>query len=115
MLKFLNLKEKDMTVELALAMIEIEIENSKLQDYSCLKVLHGYGSHGKGGAILIALRNQLRIWKKTGMIIDYFSGDKWNIFDKTTQKILLKDKTIYNDEDINKSNPGITIIVLKKV
>lgn len=49
-----------------------------------------------------------------GFIIDFFGGDKWNLFDKDTQKILLLDKSIYNDEDMNKANPGITIIQLTK-
>ena len=29
------------------------------------------------------------------VIKDYFGGDKWNMFDKTTFEILQNDKTIY--------------------
>ena len=35
------------------------------------------------------------------------------MFDPTTLEILQKDKTIYGDEDLNKANPGITIIYLQ--
>ena len=35
------------------------------------------------------------------------------MFDKTTMEILQKDKTIFGDEDLNKANPGITIIYVK--
>lgn len=116
MLKFVNLKEDNYNVEYALAIIEIEIESAKREGCVCIKVLHGYGSHGKGGVIGKALRHQLELWKRSGFIVDYFGGDKWNMFDKTTQKILLLDKSIYNDEDMGKANPGITFIqVLKEV
>ena len=52
------------------------------------------------------------IWKKQGKIKDFFGGDRWNMSDHTALEILKSDKTIYNDEDFNKFNPGITIIVV---
>lgn len=112
MLKNINLKEFSPTVDYALAVVEIEIERAKFDGTVAIKVLHGYGSHGKGGAILSALRKRLRSLKKGGIIKDFFSGDKWNIFDKDTLSALNRDKSIYGDEDLNKSNPGITIIIL---
>ena len=45
-------------------------------------------------------------------IKDFFGGDRWNMSDHTALEILKSDKTIYNDEDFNKFNPGITIIVV---
>ena len=109
-MRCINLKENGATVDYALAVLEIEIESAKKSGEIAIKVLHGYGSHGKGGVILIALRKQLRAWQKSGFIKDYFSGDHWNMFDKKTLNILQNDKTIFNDEDLNKSNPGISII-----
>lgn len=113
MLKVLNLKEDNPSVEIALAMVEIEIERCKFDGCVAIKVLHGYGSHGKGGKILIELRKKLRVWKKGGFIKDYFAGDKWNIFDKDAFDVLQKDKSICGDVDLNKANPGITLIIVK--
>lgn len=113
MLKVLNLKENNPSVEIALADIEIEIERCKFDGCVAIKVLHGYGSHGKGGVILIELRKMLKKWKKNGVIKNYFAGDKWNIFDKDTMDVLQKDKSIFGDEDLNKANPGITLIIVK--
>ena len=110
MLRTINIKENSATVDYALAVVEIEIESAKREGLTAIKVLHGYGSHGRGGAIKKALNEKLRQWKNGKFIIDYFGGDKWNMFDKDTLKILQLDKTIFNDEDMNKSNPGITII-----
>jgi len=110
MLKFIDLKDSIYSVEYALAIIEIEIESAKREDITAIKVLHGYGSHGKGGAIMIALRRQLRLWKKSGFVKNYFGGDKWDLFDKDSQDILMKDKSIVGDCDLGHNNPGITII-----
>ena len=114
MLKVMNLKENNATVDYALALVEIEIEASKIEGIIALKVLHGYGSHGKGGAIKIELGNKLKQWKKNGFIVDYFGGDEWSIFNPKTMRILELDKSIYIDEDMEKANPGITIIQVTK-
>lgn len=109
MLRFVNLKE-GYSVEQAIAILEIEIENAKKEGIVAIKILHGYGSHGQGGIIRKTLLPLLASWKRSKFILDYFGGDKWDLFDKDTQRILLKDKSIYNDCDISNSNPGITII-----
>ena len=109
MIRLVNLKE-GYSVEQAIAILEIEIESAKKEGIIAIKVLHGYGSHGKGGIIRKTLLPLLARWKKSKFILDYFSGDKWNLFDNEAKRILLKDKTMYNDCDIANSNPGITII-----
>ena len=111
-MRYLNLKENGATVEYAMAVLEIEIENAKKAGEVAIKILHGYGSHGKGGAILVELKKKLFHWKRSGFIKDYFGGDKWNMFDEKTLKILEHDKNMFGDEDLNKSNPGISIIQL---
>jgi hypothetical protein len=110
LLKTVNLKEENFNVELALAVVEIEIECAKREGRAALKLLHGYGSHGRGGVIAIEVRKALFHWKKSGFITDYFGGDRWNMFEKCSQRILLKDKDIYADEDMGRANPGITIV-----
>lgn len=111
-MKTLNLESEGYTVEHAIAMVEIEIDHSRKEGAVALKIVHGYGSHGRGGAILIALRKKLVSWKRSGFVKNYFYGDKWNLFDKDTRRILEKDKSIFGDEDFYTNNPGITIIEL---
>lgn len=112
MLKFINLKEGSPSVDYALALVEIEIENAPREGVSVIKVLHGYGSHGRGGTILTELRKMLRTMHKQHKISQFFGGDDWNIFNEKTLAVLNRDKAIAGDEDLNKSNPGITIIVI---
>lgn len=110
MLRKINLKEEGYSTEQAIAIARIEIEMAKKEGLVAIKFLHGYGSHGVGGSIMLELRRQLALWKREGLIKNYFGGDKWNLFDEDSKRILLKDKSIYQDEDISSSNPGITIV-----
>ena len=112
MLKFIDLKKENCSVEYALAVVEIEIESCAREGVVAIKVLHGYGSHGKGGAILVELRKALSLWKRQKNIKDFFGGDKWEVFNPQTFEILQRDKSIYGDADLGNANPGITIIEL---
>ena len=111
MIKSLDLKEVA-SVDSSLALVEMEVEGAKREGVSVLKLVHGYGSHGQGGATLKEVRRLLLILKKRGKIKDFFNGDKWNLFQKECVEILTRDKTIVGDCDLNKNNPGITIVVL---
>ena len=111
MIKTLNLKEVG-SIEDSVRIMEMEIEKSKLEDVTVIKLIHGYGSHGRGGGILKEIRKRLSLLKKQGKIKDYSNGDKWNLFEKQSVEILKKDKLISGDVDLNKNNPGITIIIL---
>lgn len=111
MLKTINFKDVG-HIESSLAILNMEIENSKKEGISILKLIHGYGSSGQGGFTLKAIRKELSYLKRQGKIKNYFNGDKWNLFENETLEILNKDKTIVMDEDLNKNNPGITIVVI---
>lgn len=112
MLKLLNLKDPSISVVDCRAILEIEIENCKRENCAAFKILHGYGSHGKGGVVLVECRRVLQDMKRRGEIKNYFNGDKWNLFDRDTTELLKRDKSLVGDEDLNKGNPGITIVIL---
>ena len=111
MLKEINLKEVG-SVEASIAITRMEIDTAKLEGITVLKLLHGYGSHGSGGIILKEVRRELSYLKKQQKIKDFFNGEKWNIFDKEVIDLLNRDKSIVGDFDLNRRNPGITIVVL---
>ncbi len=106
-----NLKETGASKEDSVILLEMYIDECKREGESIIKVLHGYGSHGVGGVLFSAVREKLAFFKRQGKIKDYFGGGKWNLLDHETVEALLKDKSIV-DEDLNRSNPGITIILL---
>ena len=110
-MKTFNLKEIGASKEDSVILLEMFLEEARREGESIVKVLHGYGSHGRGGVIFSAVREKLETLKRQKKIKEYFGGGKWNLLDADTVNALLKDKSVV-DEDLNKSNPGITIVIL---
>ena len=110
-MRTINLKENNNSVEQALFFMEQEINLCKLEGTPMFKIITGYGSHGKGGLIKNACETRLKQLKKQGVILDFISGDLWNMHYAPA----LKYKTMHpsiSDEDFNIPNGGITIIIL---
>lgn len=87
------------------------LEEARREGETVVKVLHGYGSHGIGGVLFSAVREKLEFLKRHKKIKNFYGGVKWNLLDDETINALLKDKSCV-DEDLNRSNPGITIVIL---
>ena len=117
--KTINIKEDHPTVELALANLEIEIEVARFEGCKVLKVIHGYGSHGVGGAICLELRRYLRQLKNQNKIKDYLYGDEWDISNEkcfqvkeSIEKIKKVCPDLLGDVELFYINSGVTIILL---
>ena len=109
--KVINLKENQPTVELALALLEIEVEVARREGVKVLKIIHGYGSHGVGGEIKRALNYWLIKNKKRGKILDYVKGEHWTSSDKNS-KFKQICPEILGDSELYFSNSGVTIILI---
>jgi len=108
-----NIKDGMPTVDVALARLEAALrpygKTSKL-----IKIVHGYGSTGVGGKIRTAVRQRLKSKKVAGNIKDFIPGEAFSMFDPATQKALaLYHKELTGDRDYNRSNDGITVVILK--
>ena len=110
-MKTFNLKELGASREDSVILLEMFLDEAKLEGETVVKILHGYGSHGIGGVLFNATREKLELLKRQKKIKDFFGGGKWNLLDHETVDALLKDKNCL-DDDLNKSNPGITIVIL---
>lgn len=111
MLATINLKENNATVEQALANLEIEIEIAMQFKIPALKIIHGYGSHGTGGAIFLAVKKHINFLLAKKRISDIIAGNEWTIETEKARKLLYLSPEWATDEDLNHANPGITIIV----
>lgn len=96
----------------ALKILNLEIERAKSAGVFCIKVVHGYGSTGVGGKIKIKLVEELKRKKNNGDIKDFIQGKDWSIFNEKTRMVLDKVRGARNDEDLDKFNIGITIIIV---
>ena len=100
------------TVEQARSRLKAEIDRAKNRGMTALKLIHGYGSSGVGGHLRGAIRNSLRKRRKEGTIRGFVPGEKWDIFEESTQMILLECPQLQHDPDLNNANEGVTIVLL---
>jgi hypothetical protein len=78
-----------------------------------LKLIHGYGSSGKGGALRDAIRASLRRRIRERAISSMIPGEKWSIFDEVSQSVLERFPSLRRDFDLDRYNEGITVVVLR--
>ena len=112
-IKTLNIKEDMPPADVAVCQLELEIEAYKNSDIGALKVIHGYGSHGKGGEIKKLLGKKLEEWKKQGKILDYIKGEQFSSLAINKHNIAVKYPQLLLDSDLKNYNNGITVLLLK--
>ena len=101
------------TVEEARRLVAEEIRRAKREGARVLKVIHGYGSSGKGGALCVGLRKSFRLRKKEGVIRDFVAGEDFSIFNATVLAMLEAAPELRGDADLNVTNEGVTVVWLK--
>lgn len=110
--QIINLKEFNQTEFQAVKELEIFLEQCKKAKVKAIKVIHGYGSHGVGGVICKAVRSYAKHLQQKGQIKFFITGNEWNLVHEKARQIIYSAKDCYNDEDLNHSNPGITLLFL---
>ena len=92
--------------------LDREIAAARQQKHLVLKVIHGYGSHGVGGDIRIAVQKRLREIAEAGQIAGYIFGEDWSKSDQTTWRLIQEKPELKSDSDLGQRNRGITIVLL---
>ena len=90
-----------------------EIKRAKGEGVRVLKVIHGYGSSGKGGALCVGLRKSFRLRKKEGVIRDFITGEDFSIFDDRVLSLLEAVPELRGDPDLGATNAGVSVLWLK--
>lgn len=111
-LREVNIKYDMPTADQAVKRTTYEIENARRLGVKCFKIVHGYGSHGKGGKIRVEVRAYLERMKRLKRIADYIPGEEFSIFNEATRAAFQKCDALRRDRDLDRANNGVTIIVL---
>lgn len=90
-----------------------EIRRAKKQGIRVLKIIHGWGSSGKGGKLCHGLRKSFALRKKEGIIKDFVPGENFSIFNKTVLAMLDAVPGLRGDPDLDVTNEGVTVLWLK--
>lgn len=111
-IKTVNLKDGLPSVEQARTRLQSEIQMAQSHGMKVLKIIHGYGSHGVGGELRIALQSTLRSMAHSGEIRDCIYGEKWRKSDERSWELLKRMPDLKNDPDLGRGNRGITLVLL---
>ncbi len=111
-MRVLNIKASMPTVEEARRLLLDALRTAKADGVEVLKVIHGYGSSGVGGALRTGLRRSLSLRRKEGAVREVIYGERWDIFEERTQALLQRHPALRRDQDLNNGNEGITLVIL---
>ena len=106
----INIKSLNQTVSLALSEFLVEIDKAKFSGVKLIKVVHGYGSHGKGGEIKKELHKLLYFLKRENTIKNYIKGE--SITKEVLAGFLEDFPSLVLDTDIKNYNSGITLVFI---
>ena len=113
MVRTFNVEAGMPTLDEARRLVIEEIREAKRARARVLKVIHGYGSSGKGGALCVGLRKSFGLRRKEGIIKDFIAGEDFTIFNETVLTLLEAVPELRGDPDLGAINEGVTILWLK--
>jgi hypothetical protein len=113
MIRTYNVEADLPTLDEARRLVIEQIRVAKRDRVRILKIIHGYGSSGKGGRLAVGLRKSFALRKKEGVILDAIAGEDFSIFQAATMALLEAVPEMRGDPDLNQVNEGITVLWLK--
>lgn len=111
-LKEVNIKYDMPTAGDAVKRVTYNLRNGKDWGCAAMKIIHGYGSSGKGGRIRTEVRRYLTEQKSKGYIRDFIPGEEFSIFNEKTRNAFALCDDLRRDCDLEHSNNGITVVIL---
>ena len=102
------------TMRAALQQLSFELRRGRSLGCAAVKLIHGYGSSGKGGRIRVEARACLARMKERGELRDVIPGEEFTIFEPRTLAAFQRCPDLRKDPDLERHNNGITVVVLEK-
>lgn len=107
-----NLKDGMPPAQVALGRMDSALSLARGARVPALKLIHGYGSTGRGGKIRAAVRKELRLLKDAGKIREFVPGERFSPFEEAGLRAVALCYALTKDEDYQNCNPGITVVIL---
>ncbi len=111
-MRSVNLEAGRPTVDEARRRLLAAIDAARKSRIRVLKVIHGWGSSGEGGALGPAIRRSLRLRVKEGRAVAVVPGEQFSSDTAEGRELLRRHPSLHSDRDFNRANPGITIVEL---
>jgi hypothetical protein len=107
-----NLENGMPTVEQALERFRRRLSEASASGAKVLKVIHGYGSSGRGGKIRDAVRRELGRMLARGEVATVVAGEEYSSTTIAGRDLLSRFKELKATERPDSSNHGITLVEL---
>ncbi len=108
----INLEKGLPTVSFAHSQLTQALLSARASGIQVIKLIHGYGSSGRGGAIRGDVRQTLQKKKASGSIKAFVPGEEFSPFYECARLALQVCPQLAKDPDYGRTNHGITLVVL---
>jgi hypothetical protein len=108
----INIEQGRPNVETAIMKLRLELATLRRVGVKTIKIIHGYGSTGEGGAIRIATRRFLCEQLEAGKIKAFCPGENFGPFENSGRKMVALAASLRQDPDWGRQNDGITIVIM---
>lgn len=109
-LRIVTIKEGLPTLEEAKRRLLLEVRKCHGDGISVLKIIHGYGSGGRGGGLRTGLRKVFTEYQRDGDILGSASGEEFSIFHDASLEMITAAPELRKDPDLERSNPGVSFL-----
>ncbi len=106
----INIKSEGQTVSQAIGEFLLALDRAKFCKTKIIKVITGYGSHGKGGEIKKELQKLLFNLKRAEKISEYYPCERLTKNELHTLCVEFPDLIL--DTEISSYNSGVTVVLL---
>lgn len=111
-MKIVNIEAGMPTVKEATVRLSLALRQAKAAGFATVKIIHGYGSTGRGGAIKAGAQGFLAGKKADRSIKGFVKGEDFSPFHSEARRLLDLCPELSRDSDYDRSNQGITIVLL---
>jgi hypothetical protein len=108
----IDVKQGLPTVEEALRQLEIRLQTLRGSGERIARIIHGWGSTGRGGAIRAATRRHLRLLQRRGLVHHFLPGEEYSEFTTGGRALLDAHPRLRDQLRTDRENPGITLVEL---
>lgn len=108
----LNLEAGMPTVEEAIRRMCAGLQEMRSGGVRVVRLIHGYGSTGRGGRLRISVRAELGRLKRSRRIADFVPGEDFGPFGEAGRRLADRWPEAARDPDWGKDNQGITMVLL---
>ena len=112
LIRTVNLEKGMPTADEAVQRMNVSLQEARASRVTLVKLIHGYGSTGKGGRIAVAVREELGRKKRRGLIRDFVPGEDFGPFGEGGRALADRCPKAVRDADYGRGNRGITMVLL---